>query len=138
MNHKMINKKTVRIRIESVSQGQRVDMTVPAQMNFRNGAVYYRYNEPGKEMNGTTTTVKVRSEEIKVMRHGQIRSEQSFSLGTELPGFYQLSLGPAGVQQLRLKTRTKRLHTQLVDGLGVMDWAYELDVDGELAGAYEL
>lgn len=132
----MSRNRDVRIYIRSRGPGQRLVRPVNARLFFRGPAVYYRYAEPDEQMGKTTTTVKIRTGEpgeIKVIRHGEIRSEQTFVPNAEISGFYSFPQG-----RLPLKTRTRRMEVGLSEGIGTVSWEYELVMDGQPGGTWEL
>jgi uncharacterized beta-barrel protein YwiB (DUF1934 family) len=129
----MTLRKLVEIRIESSSPEQNMVQSVKGDLYLKGETVYIRYPEPDPAMGDTMTTVKISEQEIKVIRHGSIKSEQSFSKGKEQAGFYQLTQG-----SLHLNTQTKDIDIQLKQGLGTVSWKYGLYVTGDYAGEFAL
>ncbi|MEK3719529.1 DUF1934 domain-containing protein [Paenibacillus sp. FSL H8-0034] len=94
---------------------------------------YLRYKEADPEMAGTSTLIKLETGLVRIIRQGNVRSEQTFVAGQRLKGYYDAPHG-----KLELEADTQQLNVQLVHGLGTVDWSYELFVMGERAGAYRL
>src|SRR5690554_5189842 len=128
----MTESKKVDIRIESISPDQSLVQSVSGEMYLKGNAVYLRYPEPDPAMGQTTTTVKVTDQQIKVIRHGSIRSEQVFLENKPEWGYYHTAQG-----QLKLETHTQSIHIQLTEGLGTIAWIYDLYVAGEQAGNFQ-
>jgi uncharacterized beta-barrel protein YwiB (DUF1934 family) len=129
----LTTKKEVELTIRSVSESGRVEMRVQGQLFRRDGRWMYHYREPDSELGRVTSTLKVEENLLRLLRQGDIRSEQQFQTGRRLPGFYDTAHG-----RFELETETIRLHTELPDGTGTLSWAYELYISGESAGRYEL
>lgn len=100
---------------------------------LRGGAVYIRYNEPEPDHEGvqTRTMLKITGEELKIMRHGGVESEQTFRSGRRLPGFYHSAL-----TRFQLSTDTVKLDTQLTGVTGLVNWEYDLYVYGECSDRF--
>lgn len=126
-------KRNVEVRIESNSPDQSMIQSVPGDLYLKGEAVYVRYTEPDPTMGDTNTTVKIKNDEVKVIRHGGLQSEQTFSKDRVDWGFYQVAQG-----NLELETRTKNINIQLKEGMGTVSWSYELYVSGDYAGKFEL
>lgn len=147
-------KKTVNIRIESISPDQTLVQSVTGDLYIKGSTYYYRYPEPDPTMGPTTTTVKVKYHEgnlplneqeklhhhrlppaqITVIRHGTLESEQIFTEHETEWGFYHMTSG-----KLVLQTRTLRIEANLDDnGVGTLSWVYDLNVSNEEVGQFEL
>lgn len=130
----MTTKTEVQIRIESQSPDQQVVQSVDAELYRKGDSFYYRYAEPDPTMGDTMTTVKVKNEQVKVMRHGGLQSEQTFTNQQQEWGFYQMAEG-----KLSLETRTESIAIQLNDiGHGTVAWSYDLYITGEFAGQFKI
>jgi uncharacterized beta-barrel protein YwiB (DUF1934 family) len=127
------DKRRVRIRIESGMNGSRTNLQAAGELYAKGHHYYLRYEEPSPDFGRTVTTVRIAREEIKIIRHGDIRSEQSFAPGEQRPGYYQTAQG-----RLELSARTHKLDIALDSGLGTVRWSYDLYVSGEHAGTYRL
>ena len=77
----------------TTAPGESGTWTVRAAMYSRAGATWYRFRDPTEEMGETTTTVKVRQGHIAVVRHGVIRSDQTFVERRETTGIISFREG---------------------------------------------
>ncbi|MFK7694861.1 DUF1934 domain-containing protein [Paenibacillus sp. HJGM_3] len=86
-----IGKKAVRIRIESQGGGQTSSLQAQGEWyTTPTGANYVRYPEPDPAYGRTTTTVKWSATDIRVLRHGDVESDQTFVSGVRMTGSYKL------------------------------------------------
>lgn len=129
----MTSKKQVLVRIDSRQDGHNLTQRVSGELFFKGRQIYLRYREPSPEMGNTQTTVKIGEQEIKLIRHGDIRSEQTFIYGGKRNGYYETRHG-----KLSLETHTRRMNQDLSGGLGSLEWEYDLHVMEEHAGTYTL
>ncbi|GIP36553.1 DUF1934 domain-containing protein [Paenibacillus sp. J2TS4] len=129
----MAANKEIRLVVKSVQDDSTTDQTVIAEWYPKEKSGYIRYREAESEMGKTTTTVKVGTDEIKIIRHGELQSEQTFALHKRLPGFYRT---PQGI--IHLETITHKLDIHMVDGIGRLSWEYELFVQQESVGSFSL
>jgi uncharacterized beta-barrel protein YwiB (DUF1934 family) len=129
----MTTKKTVQLRITSKCEDQLVEQQFIAELYVKGTHIYYRYNETDENMGRTGTTLKIESEHIRIIRHGDIQSEQTFALQSHKHGFYQTPQG-----KLELATFTHDLTIDLIDQMGSISWSYDLYVSDELSGTYDL
>jgi len=129
----MAEPRKVKIRILSKAAGQTIKMRLDGSLYIRNGHPYIRYNEPEEQMGRTSTIVKIDDGEIKVIRRGDFATDQTFAEGRETYADYRT---PQTVMKLTMVTH--RIHSKLENGIGVVEWNYDLYVSGELAGAYAL
>ncbi|OXM83178.1 DUF1934 domain-containing protein [Paenibacillus rigui] len=126
-------KKSVQVSIESYSDGQEISQKAQGDL-YRKGDHYYlRYEETEAEMRGTVTTVKLEQARIRIVRSGAIRSEQEFIVGKSCQGIYETPQGRMG-----LETVTHAMYYDWSDGLGTVEWSYDLFVMGDPAGRYRL
>lgn len=123
----------VELNIRSKSGSGTVVQKVKGVRYERNGKLYYQYKEPESEMGQVTAILRVEPESIRLLRQGDVRSEQQFRKGKRMPGFYDTAMG-----RLELDTETRELRIQLEKGIGRMNWSYDLYVSGEYAGRYKL
>jgi uncharacterized beta-barrel protein YwiB (DUF1934 family) len=126
-------KKQVEIEIHSTSDDQTVVQKATGELYLKSDAIYLKYKEPAYDMGATSTTLKIRPDTIKVIRHGDVQSEQEFSLNKRLLGFYYLPQGRTG-----LETFTHSMSVQLDEGIGSVTWSYDLSMMGDAAGLYDL
>jgi uncharacterized beta-barrel protein YwiB (DUF1934 family) len=126
-------KKNVEIEIHSTGDAATVVQKAAGEVYVKPDAVYLKYKEPAYDMGDTSTTLKIRPDTIKVIRHGDVQSEQEFSLNKRVLGFYYLPQGRTG-----LETFTHSMSIQLIEGIGSITWSYDLTMMGEAAGTYNL
>lgn len=130
----MTAKRKVRVRLDSVNGGQQIVHEAEGDLYKKNDHIYIRYEETEPEMGQTTTIVKIEKNRMKIMRHGEISSEQSFIPGESTNGFYQTVQG-----RLILVIQTHSLHNRLNDnGTGELEWSYDLEVMEEQAGLFTI
>lgn len=101
----------------------------------KGNAVYIRYEEPQRGPQGgiTRTMIKILGGELKIIRHGEVESEQTFRLGQRLPGFYR-----SPYMSFQLSTATTRLEIDLNGIHGSVEWEYDFYVFEELSGHFAL
>lgn len=128
-----VQRMPVKIRVESLQDGVRMSETYNGEMYNWGSAVYYRYEETDESMGKTMTTVKVGHDHIKLMRRGNLNQDQRFTLNQREPGIYEIPQG-----RMEVASFTKTIHTNLQDGLGEVEWEYELYWAGEYAGMMKL
>lgn len=119
------------IRLHSRHEGDDVVQELPAEATIRGSSLYIRYEDPqdGK----TRTTVKIGQDELKLIRHGHIQSEQTFRQGSRLPGFYR-----SRYMNFMMSADTGKLDIRL-DGLsGYVEWAYDLYVYEQFSGHFAI
>lgn len=119
-------KRPVRIRLTSVIEDERIRQSVEGEWYGKGSADYYRYRETDSEQGDTTVLLKVKPNEIRLLRSGGVRSEQVFLLQRTAPGYYELAQG-----RLRLEAATRTMHIHLDDGEGTVEWSYDLYISGE-------
>lgn len=125
----------VEICIESSHQGETLVQTAQGEMYRKQDTVYYRYNEPDTDaMGNTVTTVKVRKDEIRIIRHGDVKAEQTFTQHGKHNGFYH-------TPHTRLSLTTQTIAWKMVwdeEGYGHAIWSYILWIGDERAGDFKL
>lgn len=130
----MPDKKEVRIVLTS-TQGE--DKSVQEMRGevvaLGEGIFYVKYEEPDKGPTGgiTRTMVKISNNELKIMRHGEVESQQTFIAGQRLPGFYR-----SPFTKFNLSTDTSRLEINLEGAFGTVFWEYDLYAYEELSGHF--
>ncbi|MOA36600.1 putative beta-barrel protein YwiB [compost metagenome] len=131
----MQGKSTARIVVASRQGADQTVQEIKGEVIVRGSSVYIRYEEPEKGPTGgiTRTMVKVNGDEIKIMRHGEIESEQTFQAGRKLPGFYH-----SPFTKFHLSTDTGKLDVSLDGTFGQIVWEYDLYVYDELSGHFAI
>nr|WP_027415251.1 DUF1934 domain-containing protein [Aneurinibacillus terranovensis] len=95
---------------------------------------YIKFVEPGEE--GTTnTTLKMKEDEITVIRHGAVTMRHSYRKGVKTAGSY---IGPAGAMHMETDTRDVRYKNDEQGWLSSCAWSYDLYLNEQKIGRYEL
>ncbi|MCC3378043.1 DUF1934 domain-containing protein [Paenibacillus farraposensis] len=125
----------VQIRLHSRHDGEDVVQELPGEAIVRGKHLYIRYDEPLEGPQGGTTrnTVKIGPDELKLIRHGEVQSEQSFALGRRLPGFYR-----SPYLNLNMSAHTQKLDIQMDGYSGHVSWAYDLYVFEDFSGHFAI
>ena len=131
----MSDRKQATIRLHSLHEGENTVQQLPAEVIAKGSALYVRYEEPkmGPYQGETRTTVKLTGDELKIIRHGEVQSEQAFKLGQKLPGYYR-----SPYTSFNLSTHTQRLSLDLSGMTGSASWAYDLYVFDEFSGHFSI
>lgn len=131
----MSDRKQATIRLQSLHEGENTVHQLPAEVFAKGSALYVRYEEPkmGPHQGETRTTVKLTADELKIIRHGEVQSEQAFGLGRKLPGYYR-----SPFTSFNLSTHTQRLSIDLSGMSGSASWAYDLYVFDEFSGHFSI
>jgi uncharacterized beta-barrel protein YwiB (DUF1934 family) len=129
----MTEKRNVQLQITSKSEGQIIEQLFKAELYTKGDYCYYRYTETDENMGRTNTTLKVEPQQIRIIRHGDIQSEQTFALQRHKSFYYQTPQG-----RLELTTYTHEINVSLTDHVGIISWSYDLFVSDELSGTYSL
>lgn len=127
------DKADVTLTIQSRSAGQEMKQTVPAVRYWKEGRLFLHYSETDAEMGRTTTLIRATPEEIRILRRGDVQSEQVFRLGQKSTGYYETPFG-----RMELETQTHKLSTDLQEVTGTLSWVYDLNVSGSHAGTFAL
>ncbi|MGG1878604.1 DUF1934 domain-containing protein [Paenibacillus cisolokensis] len=128
-------RKQAAIRLQSLHEGEKTVHELEAEVFARGKSLYVRYIEPklGPHQGETRTMLKLSEDEVKIIRHGEVESEQSFMLGQRLPGFYR-----SPFTSFQLSTHTQRMEL-VVDGMsGRAAWEYDLYVFEDYSGHFSI
>ena len=131
----MSDRKQATIILHSFHEGENTVQELPAEVFAKGNILYVRYDEPkmGPHQGDTRATVKLSADELKLIRHGEVQSEQTFRLGQKMPGFYR-----SPYTSFHLSTHTQRLSIELSGMSGSAAWAYDLYVFGEFSGHFSI
>ena len=131
----MSDRKQATIILHSLHEGENTVQELPAEVFAKGNALYVRYEEPkmGPYQGDTRATVKLTGDELKIIRHGEVQSEQAFRLGQKLPGYYR-----SPFTSFQLSTHTQRLSIDIDDMSGRASWAYDLYVFDEFSGHFSI
>jgi uncharacterized beta-barrel protein YwiB (DUF1934 family) len=86
----------------------------------------------GEEI-ATTLTLFIHKEEIRLRRRGGVSMELQFRKGAVLPGTYETPHGP-----LTVEVHTGRLDIHVGDAGGTVEWEYELTLQEQEVGLFEI
>jgi uncharacterized beta-barrel protein YwiB (DUF1934 family) len=128
----MEDNKRVLLTVVNDTGDEKIEQSYLADRYARGSHDYYRYREQA-ELGDTSTLLKIGVNEIRIIRQGDMASEQAFAEGELRTGYYRTAQG-----KLSLSTRTSRMSVRLVDGVGEVEWDYELELAGDPAGVYRL
>lgn len=106
----MSKMRPVQIRPHSRYEGEDVLQEMQGEAVVKGAYLYVRYEEPqaGPERGMTRTTLKLGEQSIKIIRHGEVESEQTFELNRKLPGFYR-----SPYMSFALSTNTQKLELSI-------------------------
>jgi uncharacterized beta-barrel protein YwiB (DUF1934 family) len=127
------NGQAMMLCIESRSDGQTVTQNIQADMYVKGNAYFIRYLETEGGIGRISATVRIQQDEIRILRRGDMESEMMFVAGMNKHGWYALPQG-----RIELETRTSEIIVQWSDAGGHASWSYELMVDGQSSGFFEL
>ncbi len=131
----MPDQSRAKIVVTSRQNGEETLQEVTGEVFVRGDTAYIKYEEPEPGPTGgmTRTMVKISGGELKIMRHGEVESEQTFQVGRKLPGFYR-----SPFTKFNLSTHTQTLETRLNGAFGHIAWEYDLFVYEELSGHFAI
>lgn len=131
------DKYDVSITLVSLQDGQRNVMEANGEVTSKGPHLYIQYEEleqgPRGEEVSVRTTIKIAGNQLKLIRHGGIQSEQSFEAGRRLPGFYR-----SPYTQFNLSTETNKLEVVREGHSLTVAWEYDLYVYEELTGKFAI
>lgn len=123
----MSTRAAVSIRLQAAGGGSETTQKLRGELvELAPGTRYIRYEETDPALRGTTTTVKVKQGELRLIRHGSVTSELAFVAGQRRSGSYQV-----GKLRMRMETITERLDSEWEGVSGRLRWTYRLIVDDE-------
>lgn len=126
----------VSVTLASRHEGETSVLKVNGEAVHRGGQLFVRFEEPAQGPEGAAavrTTVKIRGDEIRIIRHGSVESEQSFRRGSRLPGYYR-----SAYTQFNLSTETTALGISRQGRSLTASWEYDLFVYEELSGQFAI
>lgn len=129
----MQNKADVVLTIRSRSAGHNLEQTIPAVGYWKEGRLFLHYAETDPEMGRTTTLIKAAPDEIRIIRRGDVKSEQSFRPHQKSTGYYETPFG-----KMELETETHKLSADFQGMTGTLSWTYDMILSGSRTGRFEL
>ncbi|MFD2614556.1 DUF1934 domain-containing protein [Paenibacillus gansuensis] len=126
-------KSAIMLTVESRHSGETYVQKVEGTLYRKENAVYLRYAETDEAMGNTMTTVRIDPQELKIIRHGEVESDQTFAVGRRLPGNYRTPF-----VSMQLETHTQLIHADVTGATGTLQWNYDLYFDGDFSGDYKI
>ncbi|WP_088036748.1 DUF1934 domain-containing protein [Evansella clarkii] len=103
---------------------------------FQKGAsVFLRFQEPDEEAGKTVQTIKIKNEEMSVIRKGAVTMNQRFIQGAETEGMYHSPYGP---MEMITKTKEVYYNWNSTSKTGKLRLRYNLRLQGGNAGDYDM
>lgn len=104
------------------------------EMHLMNGTWYIKYVEQGED-GETNATVKIKSDEVVVIRNGFVSMRQSYRTGVTTSGMYE---SPAGPMQMDTATTGIKLEYDEEGYLQTASWSYKLSLNEQEVGTYNV
>ena len=128
----------VSVTLRSLQEGRRSVLKAKGEAIAKGSDLYIRYEEPGEDPQGNEapalrTMLKIAGDGLTIIRHGSVESEQAFTEGKRLPGYYR-----SPYTRFNLSTETRNLNIRREGRAVAIDVAYVLYVYEELSGQFEL
>jgi uncharacterized beta-barrel protein YwiB (DUF1934 family) len=126
----------VGIRLESSQEEETTITEYKGTLYRKPHAVFLRYEETGEDGSRSAVTVRFDGGVLRIVRRGEVDSEQSYAVGKRLAGSYK-----SPYMKLGLETDTDHLQMTGGDrgGLPVtLEWRYGLWVNEEWMGRFDL
>ncbi|MFD2673421.1 DUF1934 domain-containing protein [Marinicrinis sediminis] len=124
---------SIQLHIESRQGEESVRQQLQGTRFQKASALYLRYEESDPAMGQTMTTIKINETQIKVIRHGDIESEQVFEEQQSHSGYYQFAHG-----KLLLRTENVQIRNELNEGKGSVAWSYDLYSEEQHVGHVDI
>lgn len=115
-------------------QVEKVNLMFKGRYTCKGSKHYLRYDDRKlvpKEI--VSTTIKLSEEEMVILRHGAVETEQRFLLGQKTRAEYHT---PYGLMELVMSTRLLTVDFQAESGEARLQ--YSMDANGSLVGDYDL
>ena len=124
----------VRLTLRSEQDGEVGTTQMTGQAFVKGNSLYVRYTEPPQPPQPEIRTIiKISNDEIKIMRHGGVESEQTFRPGEHMSGFYY-----SPFTRFEMETHTRALHQGLNGITGQIAWEYDLYVHEQQSGRFKV
>src|SRR5690242_15364691 len=111
----------VQVRIESRSESGTTVRQASGDLYAVGGRICIRYEEAPSELGRTVTLIKLETNQIRIIRQGDVQAEQTFVPGEKRTGFYWTAQG-----KLELEMETHELVSEVEQGIGTVRWNYDL------------
>jgi uncharacterized beta-barrel protein YwiB (DUF1934 family) len=126
-------KRAVQIDIQGEAAGQKIEQQNHGELYVLENQLVLRYAETDPSLGNTKTTMKIGAGEIKIIRHGDVESEQTYRSGQMTRG----TLRTAGAV-LSLEKQTHDIQLEMNEHGGSVSWSYDMIVNGDPNGTYHL
>lgn len=130
-----MNKRAV-ISVSSVQGDDKepVAVVTPGDFYVKDGTYYARYEETEiSGMKGTTTTLKIKKDELVLLRRGTTNARMQFS-----PSLKNVSMYSTPYGTLQVETNTLSIETNVDDDGGEVFVSYGMDISGQKVPNTEL
>ncbi|WP_066176049.1 DUF1934 domain-containing protein [Bacillus marinisedimentorum] len=129
---------TVRLVTEITEQqrkDEKITMESDGYLHEKAGGIYLTYEETMEGTGSVKTIVKMKNEEVTILRSGAVSMRQQFRQGEETAGHYNSPYGP-----MEMMTKTHHIesnwHEQPAEGK--LKLYYQLSMQGERIGIHRL
>lgn len=129
----MSEKKKVLVQVRSQQESENTSGQFLGEMTVRGNTRYVQYVEEyqAPTQGQVRTLLKITDNTLKIIRHGSVESEQSFSAQERLPGFYR-----SPYTSFNLSTVTDTIEISNHGNELTISWVYDLYVYDELNGHF--
>jgi uncharacterized beta-barrel protein YwiB (DUF1934 family) len=123
----------VKSKIESGGQTEESAFAVLGEWVKKGDARYLTYGEPLEHLGNTRTTLRISETAIRLVRFGDVRMNMEFRQGETTRGSYETLYGTLSIE---VTTHSRR--TELCDQKALLEWSYDLHMNGEKQGTYRM
>ena len=110
-----------------------IELVTDGTMEFRNGGWDVSYEESALTgLEGATTTFRVEPGKVTLTRTGTLNSQMVFDEGIPHDSLYQMPFGA-----LMLTVKATRVYFDIVSDGGVIDLAYNINIENTEAGVID-
>lgn len=124
--------------VTEIRDGNRKEMvTLEADgtLYLKEEATYIAYKEMMEGIGKVSNTIKIKSDEVTIIRSGGISMNQTYKIGQTTSGTYQ---GPYGAMEMVTKTENIDYTYQAKSRKAKLILAYQLQMQGETVGRHRL
>lgn len=110
-----------------------IRLDTEGEMSFRNGGWDISYEESELTgLAGVTTTFRVESQKVTLIRTGSLSSTMVFQEGVAHDSLYQMDFGA-----LMITVKATRVFFDLVEDGGTIDLVYQINIENSEAGVID-
>jgi uncharacterized beta-barrel protein YwiB (DUF1934 family) len=122
------------IQRDQIGEENRLELITVGRHYQKNNIDYIRYEESAVSgLEGTTTTLKISDRRLLLLRSGKVQQRLVFQQDAVSDSLYRTPLG-----NFNLSVKTNKFTVELSKGLGKIQVAYELLLDGQWQSANQL